>query len=91
MTTPFNVDLPGGELEDPRVEHKMLSELAAVTDGEVVNYTDARAKLPTLIPSAARITADETQAPLWDAPLALLIFVLLITVEWVLRKVFGML
>jgi hypothetical protein len=33
----------------------------------------------------------DTNQRLWDAPLAMTIFVLLITMEWVLRKVYGML
>jgi hypothetical protein len=28
--------------------------------------------------------------PLWDKPAAMIIFVLLITMEWVMRKVYGM-
>jgi len=28
--------------------------------------------------------------PIWSAPLAMALFVLLITVEWILRKAYGM-
>ena len=47
-------------------------------------------KLPSLIPSAAKVIPIETSEPLWDAPLAQVLFVLLITVEWVVRKMYGM-
>jgi hypothetical protein len=43
-----------------------------------------------MIPSAAKVIPIQSSEPLWDAPLAMWIFVLLITSEWVLRKVFGM-
>ena len=46
---------------------------------------------PTLIPSAAKVIPIESSQPLWDAPLAMILFVLLITAEWVVRKVYGML
>jgi hypothetical protein len=44
-----------------------------------------------LIPSAAKVIPIESSQPLWDAPLAMILFVFLITAEWVLRKVYGML
>jgi hypothetical protein len=47
--------------------------------------------LPELIPSAAKVIPIETSQPLWDAPLAMILFVFLITAEWLLRKVYGML
>jgi hypothetical protein len=43
-----------------------------------------------LIQSAAKVIPIETSRPLWDAPLALTLFVLLITIEWIVRKMFGM-
>lgn len=43
------------------------------------------------IPSAAVPRDFRSDGPLWDAPLAMIIFVTLITAEWVLRKVYGML
>jgi hypothetical protein len=48
-------------------------------------------ELPALIPSAAKVIPIESSQPLWDAPLAMILFVFLITAEWVLRKVYGML
>jgi hypothetical protein len=83
--------VPRLELTNPAIDRTLLTRLASETGGEVVPYDQARARLPILIPSAAKIVPIDTSERLWDAPLALLIFVLLITLEWVLRKVYGML
>ena len=69
----------------------MLTRLAAETLGQSVAFTEARTRLPEVIQSAAKVIPIQSSEPLWDAPLAMWIFVLLITAEWVLRKVFGML
>ena len=74
-----------------QVDRTLLSRLASETLGQTVAFDEARAVLPTLIPSAAKIIPVETSQPLWDAPLVMALFVGLITLEWVLRKVFGML
>lgn len=88
---PFEVLEPRLEMIKPNVDLRMLSRLADSTGGKVVAYKDARRVLPTELTSMAKVVPLETNEPLWDAPLAMLIFVLLITAEWVLRKVFGML
>ncbi len=88
---PFEVMVPQLELNEPQADRAMLSRLASETLGAVVELPEAREKLPPLLVSAAKSIAEPNNGPLWDAPLALAIFVLLITVEWVLRKVYGML
>jgi hypothetical protein len=60
-----------------------------VLDGQG-DYNAVRAEL-LKIRSAAQTIGIDTSEPLWNAPLAMAIFVLLITLEWVLRKVYGML
>jgi hypothetical protein len=90
MDLPLEVSVPRLELVQPQVDRTLLSRLASETLGQTVAIEEARAKLPTLIPSAAKIIPIETSEPLWDAPLALVIFVLLITIEWVVRKMYGM-
>jgi uncharacterized membrane protein len=88
---PITVKVPRLELSNPQVDRTLLTRLASETNGEVVAYDEARDKLPKIITSAAKVVPVDTNQRLWDAPLAMSIFVLLITVEWVLRKVYGML
>ena len=91
MDLPLEVIVPRLELTQPQVDRQLLTRLAAETLGQPVAFAEAREKLPQLLPSAAKIIPIQASEPLWDAPLAMWIFVLLITAEWVLRKVFGML
>jgi hypothetical protein len=86
----FRVEVPRLELAQPQVDRALISRLAADTLGATIQFADARERLPQ-IPSAAKVIPITTSDPLWDAPIAMWIFVLLISTEWVLRKVFGML
>ena len=87
---PVTVAVPRLELTAPQVDRTFLTRLASETLGKVVELDKAPQVLPDMIQSAARIIPVETSRPLWDAPLALTLFVLLITGEWVGRKMFGM-
>jgi uncharacterized membrane protein len=82
---------PRLELADPRVNTISLSSIASETLGQAIPFDKARSMLPGLIPSAARTTLMPSDMPLWSAPLTMILFMLLITAEWVLRKVYGML
>jgi len=77
-------------LVQPQVDRTLLTRLSAETLGQTVDLAQAAEKLPRLIQSAAKVIPIETSRPLWDAPLALVLFVLLITTEWIVRKMFGM-
>jgi hypothetical protein len=88
--TPLAVAVPRLELSQPQLDRAFLTRLSAETLGQTVDLADAASKLPQLIRSAAKVIPVETSRPLWDAPLALTIFTLLITAEWIVRKMFGM-
>jgi len=91
MQVPITVAVPRLELATPAVDRTLLSRLASETLGQTVEFSQAASKLPTLLPSVAKIIPVESAQPLWDAPLALAIFAVLITAEWVTRKMAGML
>ena len=90
MDVPLEVIVPRLELAQPQVDRAMLSRLASETLGQAVNAADAQEKLPSTIASAAKIIPVRSGTPLWDAPLALALFVGLITFEWIVRKLNGM-
>lgn len=87
---PIRVIVPRLELDQPQVDRTELTRLASETLGKTIEMKDAAQQLPT-IASAAKFIPVRTSQPLWDAPLAMAIFVLLITAEWILRKGLGML
>lgn len=90
LQTPLSVAVPRLELSQPQLDRTLLTRMSAETMGQTVDLADAALKLPQVIQSAAKVIPVETSRPLWDAPLALTIFTLLITAEWIVRKMFGM-
>ncbi len=83
----FKVAEPEMELRQPQVDTAFLSRLGS---GAPIPLADAAAKL-TAIRSATRIIPVDTTQPLWNAPVILVIFVSLITLEWIVRKMVGLL
>jgi uncharacterized membrane protein len=90
VSLPIDVIVPRLELTEPRVDRTFLSRLASETLGQPVELSQAAGVLPELIPSAARVILLDISQPLWDAPLALFLVALLVSSEWVLRKMYGM-
>lgn len=87
----LSVRAPLQETADVSVNRPLLNRLAAATGaGKVLALADAPPALAA-IPSAERTLSDPQSNPLWNGWAPLIIFVLLITLEWVLRKVYGML
>ncbi|MFT3787228.1 MAG: hypothetical protein QM770_13840 [Tepidisphaeraceae bacterium] len=90
VRSPLDIIVPKLELNDPRLDKVTLDTLARETGGASVEYAKAVSQLPGLIPSAERSIPVISDQALWDAPLALAAFVCLITIEWVLRKLQGL-
>ncbi|MGF1632385.1 MAG: hypothetical protein ACFCVE_00920 [Phycisphaerae bacterium] len=89
LRLPLEVTVPKLELAEPQVDRVGLARLASQTQGRPLELAEAAAGLRQ-IESARRVIPVLSASPLWDAPLALAIFALLITSEWVARKLWGM-
>jgi uncharacterized membrane protein len=89
MQATFDVVVPRLELSDPRPARSALSQYAAETDGAVFDL-DRAATLLRAIPSAARIVPVASTWPLWSSGFLLGLLVFLLTVEWITRKLAGL-
>lgn len=89
MQATFDVITPRLELSDPRPNRTALGLYASETDGAVFDY-DKAATLLRSIPSAARLVPVATTWPLWASPLLLGLLVILLTAEWITRKLAGL-
>lgn len=87
--TTLEVVLPRLEMRDPRVDLEALERLTRATGGEIVRPADV-SRLAELMPSGRRVVPVLTTRELWQAPLTLAAFVLLIGLEWIGRKLKGM-
>jgi hypothetical protein len=81
----FDVLAPVHELGDTALNESMLREMAALTGGAYFN-TDNLSKLPATVDHRVEHIRSQQEIPLWSSPLMFLVAVLIVTVEWVLRK-----
>ena len=81
----IEVALPQDELREPETDHEALRALATETGGVVVEASDA-GTLTDLFPNRKLRVRTERAESLWDTPLALIIVLLLLTAEWVGRR-----
>ncbi len=86
LTAGVDVIHPDDELRHPMPDHDRLRALSEQTSGRVVPLSRLH-ELPAMIPNRARRVPDDISEPLWNSPLALIVVVSLLTVEWVGRKV----
>lgn len=78
--------LPEDELRHPETDHPLLERLVKVSGGKMLT-PDQLADLPKLLPNRRlRLAGEPDVETLWDTPLALLLAMLLLTVEWVARR-----
>ncbi len=86
----IRVDKPDLEFRRPDADHETLTLLAEASGGRVLELDELESAFATIRDRSALIP-DDIVEPLWDSKLALLLFVLIISIEWTLRKGFGLL
>ncbi|MFG0257932.1 MAG: hypothetical protein ACF8GE_08540 [Phycisphaerales bacterium JB043] len=84
-TVSFEVVHPNSEFRDPRTDHTVLEQISRDTGGRVLDG-DSLQSLPNLLPNRRQRLIKEDSEPLWDTPLALLLVLSLVTIEWVGRR-----
>ncbi|MBX3384341.1 MAG: hypothetical protein KF864_12620 [Phycisphaeraceae bacterium] len=81
------VSLPDDELRIPQSDHESLAQLAAATNGAVIPPAEL-GTLPDLLPNRElRIVGTPDIETLWDKPAVLVLLLLMLTFEWVGRRV----
>jgi len=88
-TLNFRVEPPRQELDEPGLDRGLLDALARESQGVAFSLADAR-DLPAAIKIRQVTRTLELRNEIWDAPLLFGGVMLLLTIEWVLRKVFRM-
>ncbi len=87
----FTVMAPPGEMARLQMDAADMQAAAEISDGRFYTFDQADRILQDLPPGRqVRIDSLPPQ-PIWNSPLAALLFVFLITTEWLLRKRAGML
>lgn len=91
-TSRFLVDERDLELDNPAADHALLTDLAGLTGGSVVTPEQYPAFLERLRKEGLvrREETEITRATLWDNWPFLIVFITLLTVEWTIRKLRGL-
>lgn len=80
------VGLPDDEWRRPETDHGLLADLAERTGGAVLSAANLE-NLEDLLPNRELTVPGEPEVqPLWDRPVVLIVLVLLLTLEWVGRR-----
>lgn len=86
LSASVEVSWPDDELRAPETDHPALERLAQRTGGAVLSPADL-ARLPEFLPNRELVIAGEPEvATLWDRPIVLALLILLLTAEWVGRR-----
>jgi len=86
----FSVQYPRREYEKPLPDSALLKNIANKTNGAFLELTEIN-KLPEIIKPASDVIYTETKEDdIWDTPLVFILFLLIISGEWIIRKLIGL-
>ncbi len=89
-STTFRVDQPDVEARKPEADHEMLSLIAETTGGRMLDLDELAIAFGAFKDRSVLIP-DDISEPLWDSRLVMILFVMLISFEWIVRKSVGLL
>lgn len=87
--TQINVKQASQETEQLAIDRDALERLAGRTNGRAITLAGLD-ELAAEIPDMGRPLEDPTSHPLWDTKLALILFALILTIEWIWRKRYNL-
>lgn len=90
-TAKFTVFIPDREDDEPILDVGTLKELAAESAGGKFFAVDEVGRLNEEIQKNDVMLRETKEDDLWDSPLVYLVFALIITTEWIVRKILRML
>ena len=86
----FSVHYARREYEKPLPNPELLKNIAKATDGAFLKLTEIE-KLPEIVKPISDIIYTETKEDdIWDKPIVFILFLLIISLEWVIRKLVGL-
>lgn len=87
LSADAEVTLPDDELRRPETDHALLARLSETTGGQVLSV-DRLGELPNLLPKReVHIAGMPDIQTLWDKPVFLVLLMVLLTAEWVGRRI----
>ncbi len=81
----FEVIVADDELRFAEADHAVLREVSAATGGLALSASEI-GEVFGAVPNRSIRLVNERAEPLWDTPLALVVFLILVTLEWVGRR-----
>ncbi|MCH8148875.1 MAG: hypothetical protein IH987_12900 [Planctomycetes bacterium] len=85
----FRVDRPDREGRRPEADHALLTRITEATGGRLLDLNELVDAF-SAIPDRSIQIPDDVSEPLWDSRLFLILLTGLISLEWILRKAFGL-